>query len=281
MKAITIIEQQSGTQFTLYDNYLGSILRSFEGFEFPDVRESIDDVAGAYGSVYITSKFGRRRVGITGDLVSDDVYTLRKNLLTVLRQTGVIKLIKFTTYDDMNLQFEAEVVNFKNPYTHMVHTFMIELIAPDWRFYSQEETTREILQSSVRGGSAIPTAIPMSFGSPMTAETDLSNILINDGNEVTDPVFTITGPGTNFIVGNITTDKQFTFDAALSEGDEVVIDVKNRTVVLNGVSNSYPDIAGDFWSLEPGENEIRFFVESGLTADTKLTVVYRDAYSGI
>ena len=46
MKRVTIIEQQSGDYFTLYDNDLGSILRKFQGLEFADVRESIDDVAG-------------------------------------------------------------------------------------------------------------------------------------------------------------------------------------------------------------------------------------------
>lgn len=281
MKSLTIIEQQSGNQFTLYNSKLGSILRSFEGFEYPEVRVSIDDVAGPYGSVYITSKFGTRRMGIIGDLVSSDVFALRRNLLTVLRQTGVIKLIKFTTYDDMELQCEAEVTDFSNPYTHAVHTFKIELKSPDWRFYSQEEIVREIAQTSVRGGASIPTAIPMSFTLPSSGETDLGNIVVNSGNETTDPVFTITGPGTNFIVGNTTNDTEFTLNYALSEGDEIEVDVKNRTVLLNGLTNVYPDFDGDFWSLSPGENEIRFFVESGLTVNTKLAIAYRHAYSGI
>lgn len=281
MKQLTIIEQSDSSQFTLYDNNLGSILREFVGFEYPDVVESIDDVSGPYGSVYITSKFGRRAMSIIGDLVSSDVYTLRRTLLKALRQTGVMKLIKFTTYDDLNLQFEAEVVKYSNPYTHKIHTFIIQLVAPDWRFYSQTQSTYQIIQSSVRGGSSMPTAMPKSFPSPFATDTDITNIVTNNGNEVTDPVFTIMGPGTNFIIGNTTTDKEFTLTRSLDSDDVVVIDVKNRTVILNGSTNIYSDIEGDFWSLIPGENEIRFFVESGLTVETNLDLSYRDAYNGI
>lgn len=281
MKQITIIEQQDNIQFTLYDNMRGSILREFQGFEYPSVRESIDDVAGPYGSVYVTSKFGRRRASIEGDLVGSDVYQLRRNLLRALRQTGVIKLIKFTTYDNMELQFEAEVVKLVNPYTHTIHTFLLELVAPDWRFYSQELINEEIVQSSIQGGGVLPGKVPYAIPLQTTGETQLDNILENEGNETTDPVLTITGPGNGFIIGNLTVDKQLTFNRALSEDDVVIIDVRRRTVVLNGITNVYPDLSGDFWSLVPGENEIRFFVQSGLTTATKLEVSYRHAYSGI
>lgn len=281
MKQITIIEQQDNNQFTFYDSRLGSILRKFDGFEYAQAQVSVDDVAGPYGSTYVHSKFGRRIVSIEGDLVSSNVFSLRRTLLKALRQTGTIKLIKFTTYDDLNLQFEAEITKLLNPYTHRVHTFLIEAVAPDWRFYSQTLKSFDIMQSVIRGGASIPASIPMSIQSPMSEETEISNILINDGNEVTDPIITIGGPGTEFLVRNVTTDKEFTLDATLIENDVVVIDVKNRTVIKNGVTNLYPDITGDFFSLVPGENELRFLISSGLTPSTYLNFSYRDAYSGI
>lgn len=281
---LTVTEQLNGNSFTFYDNKLGTILRAFEGFEYALVRESIDDVAGEYGSVYITSKHGRREVSWSGDLLSDSTYTVferRRLLVSALRQTGMMKLIKFQTYDGLNLQFEAEIVKYLNSYNHSVHTFLIDAVAPDWRFYSQTEKTRSLGQTNVLGGAAIPATIPMSLASPSSAEALNEKIVINEGNEVTDPIFTITGAGDGFTVENFTTGKQFILNSVLTGSDSVVIDVKNRTVIKNGTDNLYPDITGEFWSLVPGENELRFNVSSGSDSTTLLELAYRDAYGGI
>lgn len=281
MKNLTIIEQKDWNFFTFYNNAIGTILREFDGFEYASVQESIDDVAGPYGSVYITSKFGRRQVSIQGDLVGGDIFSKRRLLSRALRQTGVIKLIKFTTYDDLNLQFEAEVVKVLNPYTHKIHTFLIEMVAPDWRFYNQTLSSFNVGQTIVGGGASIPANIPWDIASSVASQTDVSNIITNEGNESTDPIITITGPGTNFLVRNNTTDEEFTLDYVLMAGGEVVIDVRRRTVVLNGITNIYPSLDGVLWSLIPGQNELRFLVSTGLTVETNLNISFRDAYSGI
>ncbi len=51
--------------------------------------------------------------------------------------------------------------------------------------------------------------------------------------------------------------------------------------VNHGTVNLYPDITGEFWSLVPGENELRFSVSSGADLNTLLEVSFRDAYGGI
>ena len=281
MKRVTIIEQQSGDYFTLYDNDLGSILRKFQGLEFADVRESIDDVAGPYGSVYVNAKHGPRLVTIEGDLVGSNVFANRRLLARALRVTGVIKLIKFTTYDDLDLQFEAEIVKNNNPYVHTVHTFQLQLKAPDWRLYSQELKSFDIARTNLRGGGTIPGTMPFAIPLSTDPMSDLVSILDNLGDEATDPIFTITGPGTTFFVGNDTTGKDFNLPITLLDGDEVVIDVKRRTVIKNGITNLYGSLDGDFWSINPGENDIRFLVSSGATQNTNLNISYRDAYNGI
>lgn len=282
MKQITIIEQQDNRQYTLYNVGEHNVIREFEGFEFAEVRPSIDLVAGDYGAVYVNSKYGRRRMGIRGDFTGTDIFNQRRLLNRALRQTGTIKLVKFTTYDDLLLQCEAEVAKLVNPYTHKIHTFLIELIAPDWRFYSQTLKSNNIAQTSIIGGASIPAAIPMSIASPTATDSALSNIITNDGNEKTDPVITIHGPGTFFTIGNVTLDEEFTLDTTLNDTDEVVIDIKTRTVVKNGTTNLYGDFDGDFWSIAPGQNELRFLINSGLELGvTNLNVAFRDAYNGI
>jgi len=282
MKQIKIIEQLDLTNYTFYDVGTHSILQEFEGFEFAEIRNSIDNVAGDYGAVYVNSKMGRRRVAIRGDLIGADVYNQRRLLARALRQTGTIKLFQFITYDDLELQFEAEITKVLNPYTHKIHTFLIEATAPDWRFYSQTLHSQDIAQTIIRGGAMIPFTIPLSIPEPTADEVELSNIITNVGNEQSDPVITLTGPGTGFTIGNVTADKELFLDVTLAEGDEVVIDVKARTVVKNVTTNLYPDLTGDFWSVLPGQNELRFLVNSGLSIDvTNLNIQFRDAYNGI
>lgn len=282
MKSITITEQLDNNSFSLYDNNLGSILREFEGFEFAEVKYSIDDVAGTYGSTYITSKFGRRRLSVKGDLVGTSIYENRRLLFKALRQTGVMKLIKFTTYDDLNLQFEGEIAKVVNPYTHKIHEFLIEIVAPDWRFYSQTLKSQNMNQTIIQGGASIPATIPMAITLNSDPETIINNIVENEGSEITDPIFTITGPGTGFTVRNETTNKEFVLSTALADATEqIIIDVKNRTVEREDGTNIYPNLTGEFWSLIPSENELRFFVGTGLTVNTNLNVSYRDAYGGI
>lgn len=282
MNSITIFDQQLVlNKFTFYNNALGTILREFEGFDYPEVRTSIDDIAGTVGAIYINSKFGRRRMGITGDLIGTDVYEKRRQLVKVLRQTGSMKLLQFTTYDDLPLQCEVEVVSYKNPYTHQIHTFLIELVAPDYRFYSQTETTVNIGRSVLLGGGSIPTAVPMSLPLSAASELGVNTIVTSIGTEQTDPIITIYGPGTNFTLRNESIDAELLLTLTLTSEDSVVIDIKNKTVVKNGVTNVYTNASGDFWSIQPGENDLTFLVQSGFTTDTLLEIKYRDAYGGI
>src|SRR5690606_31323760 len=106
-------------------------------WEYATPVVSVENVAGAQSSVFVNSKFGSRRLSFIGDLVREDVFTQRREMLAAMRQTGELKLFECTTYDDLEIRFEAEVLRLLNPYTHQIHTYLVELIVPDWRFYSQ------------------------------------------------------------------------------------------------------------------------------------------------
>lgn len=281
MKQITITNQTTNDQFNLYDNYGDTILRDFQGFEYATVNYSIDDIAGITGSVYINSKFGRRRFTVTGDLIGTNVFANRRLLANALRQTGQMKLISFTTYDDLQLQCEAEIVRMVNPYNHKVHTFMLELVAPDWRFYSQTEKTYRFAMASLQGGVGIPTAIPMSFDLSTNPSNNVELVVENSGSEYTEPIFQIYGSGTNFYVGNETTGNSFSLATTLTDDDIVIIDTKNRTVIKNGSINLYSAFSGDFLQLGVRQSRLSFIVESGASVNTQLYVSFRDAYTGI
>jgi hypothetical protein len=254
MKQIKITDVTNSKSFTFYNNSNDTILRQFEGWEYPTTNVSVEDVAGAQSSVFVASKFGRRRLSFIGDLVAADVFSQRRTMLAAMRQTSELKLIECTTYDDLLIRFEAEIVKLVNPYTHQIHTYMVELVAPDWRFYSQTLKSNSIAAN---------------------ATDDFEN----EGNEETSPIFTITAPGDDISVTNLTTGETFNI-GNLTGTQEVIVDVGARTVTLDG-SAAMNIFTGEFFSLVPGVNEIEFDVPTSSTGATQLQVQWRDAYNGV
>ena len=271
----SIIVSNGSQQFTFHDNQSGTILREFEGFEFPTTRPVIEDIPARGGALYIGSQFGRRRLSWSGDLVSDTVYNLRRQLLAPM-EVGALKTLKFTTYDDLELQTQIEIQRILMPYTHMVHTYLVEAIAPDYRFYSQAEYSENTVITEAQGGMAIKAPIP----APIGGGSSVDFILANSGTIATLPVFTIRGPGTDFIVQNTTTGKRFDLDLTLGSAETVTINTQRRTA-FKGNQNVFGSFSGDWMELATGNNRIVFNAVSGFSSNTRLTVTWRDAYIGI
>lgn len=260
MKTLKITDSQTTENFTFYDTQRsnGAILRTVDGFEYPSVRASIEDVAGRKSSVYVNSKFGNRVLTITAYLFGTDAvscFLRRRQLMEVIRQEGYMKLIEFTTLDNIALRFEAEITKLVAPYSKVNKPIMLDLIAPDWRFYSQTESTDTMLPGGV-------------------------TVISNGGTEKTDPVLEITGPANSIQVSNLTTGESFTLSENLTAGQVLTINMKEQTVVLGSSTNKFSIFSGDFFVLEPGNNSIEFLATS-TTGATKIDVIYRDAYLGV
>jgi len=254
MKQLTCTDVLNNKSFTFYDNSDDTIMREFEGWEYANPVVSVEDVAGQQSSVFVNSKFGRRRLAFIGDLVASDVFAQRREMLAAMRQTGRLKLFEGTTYDDLLIRFEAEVVRIVAPYTHQVHSYLIELVAPDWRFYSQ----------TLKSG---------------TLAANQTDDFENEGTEITPPIFTITAPGNDIEIVNNTTGESFSI-GDLTGVQEVVVDVKAHTVTLDG-SPAMGIFTGEFFELVPGINSISFNVPTGSSGATELQIQHRDAYNGI
>ena len=276
MQSITLINGDHS--FSWYDSSHDTILRTFEGFEYAQPIVVIENLPGQQGAHYITSKFGRRVVSFQGDIVGSDIFTKRRELLSAMEQ-GNLKTLKFTTYDDLDLQIEGEVTRVLNPYTHAIHTFLIEFTSPDYRLFSQELHNESTSPTNATGGSPLPTALPMSFASPSGTE----NLEItNAGDTNSPPILRIHGPGESFVIQNTTTGEIMQVDITLASSNDVVeIDIKNKTAYLNTVTNVYGLVTGDWFELAPGMNSIYFNLLSLSASLTSLEVEWRDAYKGL
>lgn len=275
MKTIQLLDTIKNVNFIWYDNSNGVIIRDFAGFEYAQTNNSFQDLPSRLGAYYSASKFSTRRLSWGGDLVGANIFANRRLMLAPMSQDN-IKLLKFTTYDDLNLQCEVAIDKVVFPYTHSIHTFLIEAIAPDWRFYSQTLKSLEFGQTTLEGGFSIPTSVPVD----LDGDSVIDNVMVNAGDEDTFPIITITGPGTTFVVGNGANNKSFTLNVTLLAGEEVVIDTKNKTVMF-GSTNLFDSFDGDFPTLESGNNTIAFSATTGGTAGTTIKFEYRDAYRGI
>ena len=247
MKVIRITETTKSKYFEITGNQIGTL----EGWEYPTIISAIDDIPGNKGALYINSKFGRRRFSIEGYIPSQTL-AQRIAMGLALRQTGTIKTMTFTTLNSLTLQAYVEVLSLDYKYSNKCTSFLIELVAPDPRFYSQTLHDTELDDSD-------------------------SKVITNTGNEITSPSIKLLGAGANWVISNTTTGKSFTLARSISGTDYVTINTADRTVLLNGVTSVFPDFDGDFFTLDPGANTITSTVTGG-DATTEIHVYYRDAY---
>lgn len=104
---------------------------------------------------------------------------------------------------------------------------------------------------------------------------------VNAGTTVTDPVLRMFGPCESPRVEHVASGRRLTLEGfAVSDGDYVELDVSARTARLNGLAsqNLYDALTEARWfSLEPGENQLRFFPETA-SAGSQLQARWRDAF---
>lgn len=257
------------------DTFLCENIGSLEGFEFPEDRLVIEDIPARDGALYIGSRPGRRLLSWEGLLNSGGMYAARRELIRACRP-GNLKTIKFTTLDNIPLQAEVEFRKPVMPYTMFRGKYLLQAIAPDFRFYSQTESSQSTGVTEAQGGLPVPAAIPGPIGGGSSANVSLTN----DGNENTYPTFTIRGPGSNFVVRNVTTGQQFTISTTITATESIVVNTNLRTAFL-GSQNVFGDFSGDWMYLQPGVNNLLFNAGAGKNDNTRLTIAFRSAYLGI
>lgn len=132
------------------------------------------------------------------------------------------------------------------------------------------------------------TTVPNFFPLPPIHLTS-SNLVVDDtvtnnGDEETWPVWTITGPGTDIRLVNLTTSKVLDFGVnALGAGEVITVDTRPniKSVTLDDGTSLYSWVdwtQSQFWPLEVGINAVRLEM-SGITANVSgLQISYWQRY---
>jgi hypothetical protein len=121
------------------------------------------------------------------------------------------------------------------------------------------------------------------FPLAVSASSLIAGVVVpNEGDEQAWPVWTISGPGTDLELTNVTTGKSLQLTHVLSDTSEsVTIDTRPgiKSVQDQDGVNLYGDLdpASELWVLEPGDNEVEV-VMSGTSPDSLVELSFQQRY---
>lgn len=266
---------QFGVKYTLVSNdgiravfndpedadYIGW-LSDLTGLDSPDLRENADDLVGDDGGVHGDFFYGRRPVVITGQIESRPDNISRNLRMTKLQRASN------STRTDSTLRWAPEggveqILYLRRQQPLRItggynKSFQLSMVSADPRIYAAEVKTQRFLPN------------------------DSTVFIENEGTMRTPPDLTIYGPATAIQAQNHQTGESIVFNPTytLPSGSYIVLSARNRTVLLNGVTNLYSQVqfaSTTWWEVQPGTNQVTF-AATGTTANSAMVVAWQDAW---
>jgi hypothetical protein len=253
-----------------------------EGLGLPPIRTSSGNYSGRDGG-YVGSQFyGMRLITLTGVFFAGSaaaLETARRNLASALATSSVTMTI--TTNAGNQYLINCNLDSLDMPIQRAISTapFKISLIATDPTIYDNSASgLMSVTVNPARGGGITwPITWPITWAAGSQPTT-----VNNTGNVTVYPTITLTDQMTNPTITNQTTGQFFTLTGfTTSAGDVLIIDMANRTVLLNGGSVlPFVTTTSSWWPLIPGNNTVNLNTANG--ADTTVaTVKWRSGYRAI
>jgi len=254
-----------------------------DGLGLPALRTSSGNFSGRDGGYVSAQFYGMRLITLTGRIFSADatiVEAKRKALaaavatspITVDITTNAGSLYTLTAYLD-SLDMPIQRAISRAP-------FKLSLLAPDPVIYDNSVSGSHSANIPLSLGGGL--TWPLSW-TPLTWAAGGMPVTVNNTGDVPlYPVITLTDKVTNPTLLNVTTG-QFFFLSGLvtAPGDTLVIDMKNRTVLLNGGSVlPYVTTTSAWWQLLPGNNDIKL-TSSDSSDPVTATIEWRSGVRGI
>lgn len=258
-----------------------------EGLEAPDMRVHNFDRPGEDGQIVSSALYSGRLLTISGTVKNigcDQYEAARAALITacaIRRDSNrypVLKRIEFTTDAGLSYFCNGQVNRVKLPVS-TIADFQINIVVPDPMIFGAAVSSGAITRAA--GGGVI---YPVIYPAIYSATTGGSATVSNAGSADAWPIITLKGSLSNPALYHAQTNTLFILNYVLSSTDTVVIDMQNKTVVLNdavSLRNAVDRSAGSDWfALVPGSNVITF--STGSTSDEgTLKVDFFNAYIGV
>lgn len=236
-------------------------------------RISAYDRPGEDGGMVTAAFAGQRLVTLEGLVKGTDAasFTTNRRALQALsyiqRDSNGLPLprrLTITTLDDEVVFVDAYVRKVMIGIEHNNFApYMVELVCPDPQLFIDGLVSSGYVSRPALGGVVYPVTYPAIYEGSTGGYTTVTN----DGNAGTWPVITLRGQMTNPSIRHAESGTVMQLNASLGASDYVIIDMKEKTIVLNG-SSSYlyaKTDDSDWFSLVPGSNTVYF--TTGVTSD--------------
>lgn len=257
------------------------------GFDKPSIRMGDGNWSGRDGG-YVSSQFFAKRVIVLNGFYKADTCeeadALRATLIdsTPIRQSLPLFV---TTFSGLNYFTQTYLQDFKMDIVHdKFGKYQITLVAPDPLLYDAgdgldpDSGYQNLNVYKLIGGGYIT-----EYGMPVTWTPGTTpTVATNDGDIIIYPQFKITGAVQNPRITNHTNNKFVQVNITTTNPtDELIIDMNQRTITLNGGSVlSYRTSDSIWWGLEIGNNIIEFTSDGPSDVDHG-TLRWRAAYQGV
>ncbi len=279
-----------------FDNTTATI-EELTGITMPDIRSEEEVMAEQDTALPTSYRYGGRTFGWAGTLFDDtaaDYQIIRDAMIGALNMQnqpleGLTMTFTLVTGEVRTLREVRPIgepdVDFKAGEPGIIwNTYKLAFRSTfGWFEGSETDATQQITDS---GGYGVvipaPVASPLSPSTTVSAGTDPLTVT-NAGNANAYPIFTISGPGTNFTITNSTTGHVLTINESLSTGDTITIDTRAHTIVKNGSENILAEKEdGTAWIyIQPGNNTLTFTADSGTSSDTQVRTVFNNTYCNL
>jgi hypothetical protein len=227
--ALTINDDPADANGAMWD------LVALEGWDSPELRASLLDLPGEDRQAMGPVHYNARALSIVGECTvpSEAVYWLSKaKLMSATELTRAAGTLTVTETATKKIDvYRAGRVLFRPVHSLLQAKFEIPLIAPDGRILANTATTL--------AGAGTAT---------------------NTGNYKASPTLTVTGAAAGpIVIANTTAGKTVTISTSVPGGQQLVVNFKARTVLLNGV-NRYDLVAStpQWFDIAPGNNTITY-----------------------
>lgn len=284
--------------FQIHDNQQNigySVSIPIEGLDNPQMRLSSFPRSGEHGAIISNQLYDARLVTFRGRIYGNTLgeYNRRRrelqNAIRVVKDANsipVAKTIKFTTMDDLALQVKGYLYDQpKIPHSNILSgTFEFTMYCPEYFLESQTEQQQSLL-TSFGGGFILPVIFPIAFETKQGG----SVVVTNGGDCEYFPTITLHGKLTHPIVYNQTTNKYIEINQTLLSTDQdIVIDMRNKTVLQGTTPIMDKIVIGSSWWWLEGENsdtqaagDNMITLQTSDSSDTgQITIKYRDSYIG-
>jgi phage-related protein len=256
------------------------------GLEKPPIRMGAGDWSGRDGG-YVSSQFyGTRVIVISGFYIGSSCEEADELRLALTEALPIRQSLPFyfTTFGGKLLFSQTYIRDMKMDITNPTSgQFQITLIAPDPFLYDAGDGVDpdsgwlELpVYKLIGGGYITEYNMPVQW-TPGTTPT----VAVNSGDVLIYPQFKIVGAVTNPIITNLSENKFVKINVTTTNPtDEIIIDMGQRTVTLNGGSIlSFRTLDSTWWGLPPGNSSIQFETD-GVGDITFGTLRWRTAYQG-